>query len=147
MRRTVNGVEIELDAVDVDVDVFQTSDRLLVRGSQGTASAVAVRQGDRVLVSYLGRQFVVEERPRRARSGAVAGTGEIHAPMPGQIVDILVESGAEVVKGQKLIVLEAMKTQQAFVAPFDGVVGKVAVEKGAQVAEGALLATVEAPGE
>ena len=45
--------------------------------------------------------------------------------------------------GQKVVVLEAMKTQQSFTAPFDGVVSEVHVVKGEQVSEGALLAVVD----
>lgn len=67
----------------------------------------------------------------------------MRAPMPGQIVDVLVERGANVTKGEKILVLEAMKTQQPFTAPFDGVVEKLDVTKGQQVAEGAVLAVVK----
>jgi 3-methylcrotonyl-CoA carboxylase alpha subunit len=66
----------------------------------------------------------------------------MRAPMPGQIVDVLVSEGAKVAKGDKVLVLEAMKTQQAFLAPFDGVVEKLPVKKGEQVADGQLLALV-----
>lgn len=68
----------------------------------------------------------------------------MRAPMSGLIVDVLVADGVEVHKGQKLLVLEAMKTQQPFAAPFDGKVTKVLVQKGQQVAEGAILVVVEA---
>jgi biotin carboxyl carrier protein len=46
-------------------------------------------------------------------------------------------------KGDKILVLEAMKTQQAFTAPFAGVVRRIEVEKGSQVSDGELLAVVE----
>lgn len=62
--------------------------------------------------------------------------------MPGQIVDILAAEGDTVTKGDKILVLEAMKTQQAFTAPFDGIVQKIAVQKGDQVGDGDLLALV-----
>jgi 3-methylcrotonyl-CoA carboxylase alpha subunit len=63
--------------------------------------------------------------------------------MPGQIVDVLVAAGDTVSKGQKLIVLEAMKTQQPFNAPFDGTVITLNAVKGAQVKDGELLVVVE----
>ena len=67
----------------------------------------------------------------------------MHAPMPGLIVDVLAAEGDAVKKGQKILVLEAMKTQQPFASPFDGILKKLFVAKGTQVVEGALLAVVE----
>lgn len=64
--------------------------------------------------------------------------------MPGVIVDVLLEAGVTVMKGDKILVLEAMKTQQPFLAPFDGTLAEVKVSKGEQVGEGALLALVTA---
>jgi 3-methylcrotonyl-CoA carboxylase alpha subunit len=139
VKRFVNGVEVELAAGTAEVT--QTSDRLMVRSADGTHSAVAVRIGDTVHVSYRGQIYSVE-KARRVRAGRGAGDGEMRAPMPGLIVDILVAEGDSVSKGDKILVLEAMKTQQAFNSPFDGTVVKVTVTKGQQVAERDLLAMV-----
>jgi 3-methylcrotonyl-CoA carboxylase alpha subunit len=143
LKRFVNGEDVELD--EGAASVRPASDRLMVKTPQGTFSAVAIRQGDKVLISYKGRQFTVEKARPRTRAGAGAGSGELRAPMPGQIVDVLSAEGESVSKGDKVLVLEAMKTQQAFVAPFDGVVTKVLVSKGQQVAEGDIMAVVEEP--
>lgn len=137
-----------MDGQEVDLDpssavVTRLADRLLVRGSSGTHSAVAVKSGDSVWVSYQGHVYEVQQARPRVRAGAV-GSGEMRAPMPGLIVDVLVAEGDVVVKGQRLLVLEAMKTQQPFVAPFDGRVTKLAVEKGQQVVDGAVLIVVGA---
>jgi 3-methylcrotonyl-CoA carboxylase alpha subunit len=63
--------------------------------------------------------------------------------MPGRIVSVDVNEGASVLAGQRLVVLEAMKMEQALVAPFDGVVAELKAAAGAQVSEGALLVRVE----
>jgi len=145
MRATVNGVRRELEPSGAEV-IFD-GDRMLVRSGRGTASAAAVRVGDTVLVSYRGRTYRVgPDRPAR-KSGGEAGSGEIRAPMPGVIADVTVEEGASVRKGQKLVVLEAMKTQQPFSAAFDGTVERVNVSKGQQVQEGTLLVSVGRRGE
>jgi biotin carboxyl carrier protein len=137
----LDGQECEFSPSEAEVS--PGPDRLYVRTADGTHTALAVRQGDTVLVSYRGAQYRLERRPpSRARSSAAA-SGELRAPMPGQIVDVLVEPGATVAKGDRILVLEAMKTQQPFVAPFDGVVTEIPVDKGDQVAEGAVLARVE----
>ncbi|MBU1345559.1 MAG: acetyl/propionyl/methylcrotonyl-CoA carboxylase subunit alpha [Alphaproteobacteria bacterium] len=81
-----------------------------------------------------------------ASSGGPASDGSLRAPMPGKIVATPVKAGDVVVRGQPVIVLEAMKMEHALNAPFDGVVGKVAFAVGEQVTADAVLAVVTATG-
>ncbi len=142
MKAYVNGNEVDLESGDIDISVLP--DRLMVKTPEGAFSAVAVRQGEAVLISFKGQQYRFETRRPRVASALAAGSGEIRAPMPGVIVDVLVRAGDAVDKGDKILVLEAMKTQQAFIAPFAGVVQQIAVKKGEQVIDGQLLALVQA---
>jgi len=64
------------------------------------------------------------------------------ALMPGRIVLVDTVQGSGVSKGQKLIVMEAMKMELILSAPFDGVVETVKVKVGDQVTEGTLLAII-----
>lgn len=141
MKRFVNGDEAEL--ADSGYTVEPMPDRLIVHGSDGSFTALAVREQDAVLVSYKGRQYRIESRKRSQRSGSSSSSGELVAPMPGVIVDVRVDAGAHVEQGDVLVVLEAMKTQQPFAAPFAGTVKKLGVVKGEQVSDGQLLALVE----
>ncbi len=110
----------------------------LVTGDQASAAVVA----DGVL-------FLDGEAwpfgPRRADhiAGAGEGDGAILAPMPGRVIAVLVEAGQAVTKGQRMLVLEAMKMEQALLAPFDGVVAELKVTEGAQVSEGTMLARID----
>lgn len=54
---------------------------------------------------------------------------ELKAPMPGLVLDILVSVGAEVKKGEPIIVLEAMKMENVLKSPADVVIKKINVEK------------------
>jgi 3-methylcrotonyl-CoA carboxylase alpha subunit len=63
----------------------------------------------------------------------------INAPLPGKIVQVLVESGATVTKGEALLVLEAMKMEHTITAPAEGRVAKVNFSAGDQVDEGDIL--------
>ena len=63
----------------------------------------------------------------------------IKAPMPGLVLNILVEEGQEIKKGDALIVLEAMKMENILKSPADGKVKKVAVKKGVAVEKGQIL--------
>lgn len=141
MRRFINGEETDLDPRAAKVS--RVSDRLIVHGSDGTHSAVALRAGDSVLISFRGQVYKVENARPRAKSGTSRDSGDLRAPMPGLIVDVLVSKGERVTAGQRVLVLEAMKTQQPFVAPFDGVVEELKVEKGSQVKDGDLLASLK----
>jgi 3-methylcrotonyl-CoA carboxylase alpha subunit len=69
--------------------------------------------------------------------------GEIEAPMPGRVTAVEVSQGDKVVKGQRLLTLEAMKMEHALTAPFDGTVAELSAAPGQQVGEGAVLAKVK----
>ena len=77
-------------------------------------------------------------------SAAGAGSGSIKAPMDGAIVEVLVEEGSQVSKGQLLLVLEAMKMEHPLKAGIDGVVRRVGVSQGDQVKNRQLLVEIEA---
>jgi 3-methylcrotonyl-CoA carboxylase alpha subunit len=62
--------------------------------------------------------------------------------MPGRIVSVEVSEGQAVTAGQKLLVLEAMKMEQALTAPFDGTIETLNAVAGAQVQVDALLVKV-----
>lgn len=66
-------------------------------------------------------------------------TESIKAPMPGLVLNILVSEGQAVKKGDTILILEAMKMENALKAPHDGVVKKIAVSKGAAVEKNQLL--------
>jgi biotin carboxyl carrier protein len=63
----------------------------------------------------------------------------IKAPMPGLVLDVLVEDGQEIKKGDALIILEAMKMENIIKSPTDGIIKTVAVTKGLAVDKNELL--------
>lgn len=77
-----------------------------------------------------------------AVGGASASDGVVTAPMPGRIVSVHVSAGEEVRAGDRLLVMEAMKLEQALTAPFDGVVEQLSAEPGQQYPEGTVLARI-----
>ncbi len=56
-------------------------------------------------------------------------SAEILAPMPGNIVEILVKEGDEVKEDDELLILEAMKMENPICAPSDGVVKEIRVKE------------------
>ena len=100
-------------------------------------------------VGLHGRAFAVTiVDPKRLRSGQNSdrhhhGVAEILAPMPGKVVRVQVEKGAEVEKGAGIVVVEAMKMQNEMKSPRAGVVVSINVKPGDTVNAGDVLAVVE----
>ncbi len=106
----------------------------------GTLATMA--DGERLL--FLDGQAWPFGLPRADRSeGGAASDGMILSPMPGRVIAVDVELGDKVEKGQRLVVIEAMKMEQGLVAPFDGVITELKALTDTQVSEGMLLARVE----
>lgn len=79
-----------------------------------------------------------------ANSGNAQGfVGEIHAPMPGKVLDVLVEVGQEVSEDQPLLILEAMKMEQTLKASSAARVTAVHVAADQMVSPGDLLVQLE----
>ncbi|MNF13023.1 Glutaconyl-CoA decarboxylase subunit gamma [compost metagenome] len=64
---------------------------------------------------------------------------EIKAPMPGLVLNVIVESGQEVNKGDNLLILEAMKMENIIKSPSSGIVKKILVTKGDKVEKNEIL--------
>ena len=76
-----------------------------------------------------------------AAAPAAAGGATVNSPLPGVVLEIKVKDGDKVTKGQTIIVLEAMKMENAIEAPCEGTV-TIKVQKGDSVLEGATLAVI-----
>ena len=73
---------------------------------------------------------------------AVAASGYIVSPMPGKVIELFVAPGDTVEKGQKLLILSAMKIEHTIKAPRAGTIAAVYGEVDAQVADKALLVEI-----
>jgi biotin carboxyl carrier protein len=72
-----------------------------------------------------------------------AGITVLKAPMPGLIVKILKSPGEEVVKGDKILIVEAMKMENAISSPITGKIKKINVKESQAVEKDAVLAEIE----
>lgn len=76
-------------------------------------------------------------------TATAAGSKAVTSPMPGTILEVKVNVGQTVKRGETMFILEAMKMENEIPAPEDGVVASVDTTKGASVATGAVLATLK----
>jgi biotin carboxyl carrier protein len=110
--------------------------------------AWVTRQGDSIAVELGGltHRFRVRDprAPKLARrpSREDASRGELLAPMPGLVVQVLTHEGEEVEAGHPLVVVEAMKMQNALLAPLKGRVRSIPVAPGTAVESGQLLLAI-----
>ncbi|HEX8608798.1 MAG TPA: acetyl-CoA carboxylase biotin carboxyl carrier protein subunit, partial [Pedobacter sp.] len=68
-----------------------------------------------------------------------AKVSEIKAPMPGMVLKVLVEEGAEVRKGESLFILEAMKMENIIKSIADVTVKTIKIQPGDKVEKGQIL--------
>lgn len=82
------------------------------------------------------------ETPRKPKADPT-NPAQVGSSMPGMIVNVAVKVGDSVVKGQKLLLLEAMKMQTVIAAEVPGVVKEIHVTAGTNVETGDLLVTIQ----
>lgn len=80
------------------------------------------------------------------KTAAEIGEGELNAPMPGKILEILVSEGDEVALGDPVVILEAMKMENELKAPIDGVIASISAAEGDSLEKNALILEIEAIG-
>jgi 3-methylcrotonyl-CoA carboxylase alpha subunit len=81
---------------------------------------------------------------RRRGSGAAANRGrEVLAPMPGTVLQVMVQAGDRVERDQPVLVLESMKMELIISAPREGIVKDLPVAEGSRVEKGMRLLELE----
>ncbi len=118
---------------------------LLVDG-QAVKAHVATH-GSRILVAVEGRVYefsrAQDTHARRRRSRAGGWEPEIRSPMPGKILEVRAEQGDEVEANQTLLVLEAMKMENALASEERARVKTIHVAPGELVELGQVLIELE----
>jgi acetyl/propionyl-CoA carboxylase alpha subunit len=96
-----------------------------------------------ILLFKEGAAYSANFASNRISQASLTADGAVLAPMPGKVITVDVAEGDTVTRGQRLMVLEAMKMEHALTAPFDGTVAELKVAAGDQAQVEALLARVE----
>ena len=104
-----------------------------------------VQKGSEHLLCVAGKAHLIQiENPRDYKTAAL-GDGalslELRASIPGRIMKVHVKAGDSVIKGQALLILEAMKMENELKAGGDAIVETVHISEGQAVESNALLLT------
>ncbi len=111
----------------------------------GTRTHVTVVENDRTLtILHSGYSYQLDILNKTEYSGdEEAAPGSLSSPMPGKVIEVLVQEGDKVKKGTALIILEAMKMEHTISAPLDGTVTALHYAAGDMLDEGVELLVVE----
>jgi 3-methylcrotonyl-CoA carboxylase alpha subunit len=115
----------------------------VVRDGPRASTLHIATDGATVHLSWDGVAYTLVEEREGARAARRHDPGALEAPMPGRVAAVRVVAGQRVAKGEELLVVEAMKMENALRAPRDGVVRAVHVAAGDLVAPGRALVEVE----
>jgi 3-methylcrotonyl-CoA carboxylase alpha subunit len=121
--------------ITVGEHVFELAERLLHH-------AAFYKEAGEMMLQFEGREYRLFDASQRRRP-APTRAGDLHAPMAGKIIRVLVQPGEHVKAGATLLILEAMKMEQQITAPQDGVVTRLLCHEGDQVTAGTELVVLE----
>jgi len=108
----------------------------------GSAEVKLMLDGQPLTVKKHSKLTEVLEKAS-ALTGAGGGDRNLTSQIPGRVVNIVAKAGAEVKKGDVILVLESMKMQVAVKAHKDGTLKEIKVKQGASVARYDVLAVIE----
>ena len=142
-----DGYRVELGDEVVELTLSSIQDAWIRFKSGGILQGAAfVFDGDDLHLDLDGVSHgFFEFKPALASAKGRDGNGRLTAPMAGRIVAVRARVGDDVIKGQILVILEAMKMEHEIKAPGDGVLGSVLVATGDQVEPKQILAMVIPP--
>ncbi len=140
----LNGEPFAWDIADLGAGRFH----ILYEGRSYNAEVITIEHATKTIVLKLNGQRVELNAKNRLdlllerlgmSNAAAAKVNELKAPMPGLIVDIRVVPGQAVLKGDPLLVLEAMKMENILKAPADGTVSSLKIALRDNVQKGQVL--------
>ncbi|HUG53169.1 MAG TPA: biotin/lipoyl-containing protein [Vicinamibacteria bacterium] len=135
-------VRVDGQALDLQVDAIGGSEFVARRGSRRETFHCA-RDGGVVHLFWRGRTYRLEPEAEGRPAAHRHVPGALEAPMPGKVIAVKVAAGDTVGKGDELLVVEAMKMENAVRAPRDGRVKSVSARVGDMVLPGAVLVELE----
>ena len=146
---TVNGIENNIAAVTVNGVDYNVE---LEEGATGSIPPAAARSntgapgnlpisGDTPRVAAVS-EGISHSAPSAQSQASTAAGKKIVSPLPGVIIDVCVNVGDAVKRGQKIAVIEAMKMENDILAECDGTVSAIYVKRTDSVLEGADIASI-----
>lgn len=144
-----NNYEFSLKRQELRLDLVEEADGFLIlsyKGLRYPVEIVSQKQNEyEILLNGVAYTFSVEtpfslkRKKMLAANQSNTSSSSVKAPMPGKILNILVEPGQEVSKGEAIAVLEAMKMQNTIIATAKSQVKHICVKDGQTVSKDEIL--------
>lgn len=144
----IDGIEYEWDLLGLENNNFH-----IIKDNQSyRATVVYIHHEEKtMLINVNGNDYEISIKDKYdlllqqmgISSKSTAPINNFKAPMPGLIREIMAAEGAEVSKGDILLILEAMKMENALKSPRDGKIKKVNISVGNAVEKGQILLEFE----
>ena len=132
-----------LNEIDFSWDVSQISEGVyhVIKDNKSYNVEVVESEDGKHVIKVNGNVYETESVDKFAallktmgmEKGGSGKVKELKAPMPGLVLEVAAEAGKEVVAGDRLLVLEAMKMENVIKSPTDGVISSIEVNKGETV--------------
>jgi 3-methylcrotonyl-CoA carboxylase alpha subunit len=144
IRNGAAGIEVTVDGTAHQRNVEEIAPGTFVL-HEGTARETfhCVREGARIHLFWRGAAYLLEEEAESQRSAQRHRDQGLEAPMPGKVIAVKVQAGQAVARGDEILVVEAMKMENAVRAPRDGVVKAIHARVGEMVGPGVVLVELE----
>jgi 3-methylcrotonyl-CoA carboxylase alpha subunit len=157
LRFSLAKTPMELDVAHLarGFEIGVDGETILVEGMLGQDGRLSTMIGGRKHTGYFlpdgqafdllieGNRYRVSPPDLAGSEGPEASVGGLTSPMPGVIRAVLAGAGDQVVAGQALVIMEAMKMEHTIRAPMAGLVMSLNCEEGAMVEAGIVLVDFE----
>ena len=145
VKTTRDGFEVHVAGEAFSFTLEEEAPGVFVlRSGSRTVRFHLAREGTTSHVFWEGAAYCFADEREGQRPARRHDPGALEAPMPGRVAAVRATPGQRVARGEELLVIEAMKMENALRAPRDGIVRAVHVTPGEMVAPGRALVELEA---
>ena len=135
---TISGKQYEVEVQSFEGDKAQ----VVVNGTQYEVDVEREKEEAKPVVAAPRHAAAPKaDAPKAAAAGDANGHKAV-APLPGTIMQIFVNVGDQVKRGDKILMYEAMKMENNFLAEVDGEIKDIKVRVGDNVLQGAVLVVI-----
>lgn len=135
---TISGNQYEVEVQSFENDKAQ----VVVNGTQYEVDVEREKEEAKPVIAPRPKAAPASSAaPAAPAAGDTNGVKAV-APLPGTIMQIFVNVGDEVKRGDKILMYEAMKMENNFLAEVDGVIKDIKVKVGDNILQGAVLAII-----
>lgn len=136
--------DFEIISVDGDIALVRLNGenhkiRLIVQDPKNKSFVFEINKKNYQIKIKEDIDVLIEQLNKNTKSAIKVN--DLKAPMPGQVKSILAHQGANVSKGDPLLIIEAMKMENSIISPTDGVIDTIKVKEGEAIDKNQILLT------